>query len=327
MKSATLVKLAGALVVVSALTAIAWWVSRPARHPGLADGGLVARVTRVEFAGHDANYSFVKASGAWKMQSPVDYPAASNDLQNALEKLPKLSLSDELSSDPSRLDLFGLSASSATVVKLFGANGAQPELEFAIGKEGPDWDSLFLRQPGKGAVLAQGLPARDIKKTVGDWLDKTVTHYPADRIDRLVVVSKGGRVEFKKTGERWLYGSGRAVSTGTVEGMVRPAVSVVAGLEADHVLPAKTAPKLAQMGLAKPELTLEFAGPAAVTLKVGAKDRQNDRYLQRVGEDRVFFLVPDWKFDALRKREFASIPSHKGVVKSARSESVKESKK
>lgn len=261
----------------------------------------------------------VKASGTWKMQTPIDYPASSKDLQEALDKLPKLSLSDELSADVSRLDMFGLSRTSETVVRLFAGAHAAPSLEFSIGKEGPDWDSFFLRLPGGGAVLAQGLPARDIKKSAGDWLAKSVANYPPDSITLLRVVSKGRRVELNKKGQDWVS-AGRSISSATVASVVVPAIVAVAGLEADHVIPVKSSPVAKVLGLNNPEMTIEFAGPVAVTLTLGAKDAQGGRYVKRTGEDRVYFSVPDWKFDTLRKKEFASIGRLKPAASAAKQE-------
>src|SRR5581483_1906415 len=253
MKSSTLFKLGGVLAALIGLSAFAWYLGKPSRQPGLTDAMQLSKITRVQFAGPDGRFELAKSSGAWKMQFPVDYPAAGRELQDALDKLSKLSLSDELSNDPARLEIFGLSSSSATVVRLFAGTEAKPELEFSIGKEGPDWDSFFLQLPGKGAVLAQGLPARDLKRPAAGWLSKTIASVPADQVSRLRVTSSAGRVEVAKTGDAWkVVPNGLSVSTATVESVVKPAVSALAGLEADQALPAKQAPPLSKMGLVKP---------------------------------------------------------------------------
>jgi hypothetical protein len=307
MKSSSLYKLAVALVVLSALALIAWLLSRPTAPSTLVPEALALKVDRIDFQGPSGSFTLARSKAGWQAQAPVAYPINDAKAQEILQRLPGLKLSDELSNDASRLEIFGLNDSSATLVRIHG-EGAQGAMEFYMGKDGPNVDSVFVRLPGKGAMVAQGLAVHDLRLPLEDWLNNAVCDIPPDHVRRLMVVSKSGRMELRRTGDVWAPApSGRALSTGTVEALVMPAVGVAARMEADHVVPASQSPSAANMGLLKPEMTVQIADGSDVVLLIGDKDSRGDRYVQRKGESRVIFMVADWKFNPLRSNDFAKI--------------------
>ncbi|MBI4348243.1 MAG: DUF4340 domain-containing protein [Elusimicrobia bacterium] len=285
----------GLLVVA---TLFAAFLNQPVRRPLLAPESLPASATRIEIEGPLGRVELKREKEAWVASAPAGYPADAKALQELLEKLPKSTLSEPVTEDAQRYPMFGLSASSATLVKVDA--GSARALEFHVGSDGPDYPSAFIRLAKRTEVVqADGFSSADWSKAPGDWLDKHIASGMAESVISVAVKGPKGTWELKQSTHGWKVG-GRLVAPSAVDSLVRQARQAAGDLEAESVLDAAAAPR--DMGLGKPELRVSATtktGPVAFT--VGKKDPEGRRYVQKAGEPRVIFLVGDWKLDALRK--------------------------
>lgn len=291
-------RLAAAFGLLVVATVFAAYLNRPAQRPTLAHVVLPASATRIEIEGPRGRVELQREGGAWLASAPAGYPADAKAIQELLEKLPKAQLSEAVTEDAQRYPMFGLSASSATLVRIDAGSGRA--LEFHVGSDGADYPSAFIRLAKKTEVVqADGFSSADWSKEPGDWLDKRIASRMAESVTSVSVKGPRGSWELKQSTHGWTIG-GRLVAPAAVDSLVLRAREAAGNLEAESVLDAAAAPK--ELGLGKPELRVSATtktGPVAFT--VGKKDPQGRRYVQRAGEPRVIFLVGDWKLDALRK--------------------------
>lgn len=307
----SLLALAGVWGVLILSSAALWRLSKPGAASGLAAAALLRDAVALEIAGAGGAFRLSRSSASWRMDSPVEYPADSGAVQGFLDRLSKSRPSEELSSDPRRFSLFELDESSAVRVRLFSREVGKgpPSLEFFVGKG--DYGGAYLRFPGKGVVLAQGLSASDFRKPHGYWLDKTVCGGIGPEAV-LSVRHKEGRVTLSRPAQASATGAAApprpSQSPGpggetSAEGKWERVLRVFDPLEAEELLPALEAPSREKMGLLKPymEVDISFAGKReGIALRLGGLDERGYRYLEKEGEKRVYFLVPDWKFDVFR---------------------------
>lgn len=298
MRPETLSKLAGALALLVAATAFAWLTNRPPAPATLAKEGIAAKVDRVAIDHPQGSIELAKGASGWTGSKPKGYPADGRTIDEILERLPKTRVSEPLTEDPERYAMFGFSASSATRVRLYAGQSAV--LDFYVGKAGTDYPSAFVRLAKQtGVVQVLGMAPTDWVRAPGDWLDRKISGGMAEGVTALSVKGPKGSWELKQSSGGWTLG-GKPVPPENVERLVRQAREAAGQLEADSVLEAAAAPQDA--GLDKPELTIRAelkTGP--LTLMVGKEDSSKRRYVRKQGEDRVMFLVADWKLDALRK--------------------------
>jgi hypothetical protein len=226
----------------------------------------------------------------------VAYPVNSADLQASIDNLSKVHLSDPLSDDPSHLGLFGLNKSSTTLVSFYTSlNSSMPDLQFYLGKFGTNSNSAYIRFPDQRPVEAQGLSEKSFQRPLGMWLDKTLCNLRREDIDRFKVLWKTGSVEIVKSGNKWkLTHPAKVLPMDKTEDLDL-VVEAAAQMQANSVLPADRAPSLKQMGLDKPFLTIKLIGPSPVTLIFGEENENDQYYAKRLGEDRVYFLVTEYK--------------------------------
>lgn len=291
-----LARLAGVLAALLAATVLTAWLSRPRQAPALAPGLQREAVERVGLEGPSGAVTLRREKGAWLASTPAAYPADARAVADALDKLEQATVSDALTEDPQRYPLFGLGASSATHVRIDGGRS----YDFHVGKEGPDYPSVYARVAGEtGVVLASGISASEWSRSPGDWLDKRISSGTPDAVTAIAVRGPKGSWRLTLSNGVWAL-DGKSLEPEAVERLARPAREAVGGLEADSVLDAAAAPK--DTGLDKPELQVQAqVGGSALAFAVGKKDPLGRRYLRKAGELRVLFLVGDWKLDPLRK--------------------------
>lgn len=299
MSPQTLAKLAGALGALVLLTLAAAWLTRQPSIPTLAPEGFADKATRIEVEGPGGKLELKRDKGTWLSCAPSGFPADGKTVDELLGRLPRSTVSEPLTEDAQRYPLFGFEADKATRVRLFTAGG-EPALDFFVGKDGPDYPSAFVRLAKQtGVVQVSGVSATEWSRPPGDWLSKTVTPGPPDGVTTVSVRGAKGSWELKLSSGAWLLG-GKPVGKEAADRLVRQAREAAGGLEADSVLDAARAPK--DIGLDKPELqVLAQTGSGPVSYAVGKKDPSGRRYVKKGGEERVLYLVSDWKLDPLRK--------------------------
>ena len=286
-----------AALVVLTITAMLW--NRPAQPALFAPAALAGEAVRVEAEGPSGKISLERHKSGWSAAAFKDYPADGTLVADLLGKLSKGTVSGPLTEDAERYALFGFSASSATRIKVATAK-ASPALDFYVGKDGPDYPSAFVRLPGQAGVFqVSGVGAFELVRAPGDWLDRKIARGPAEAVTHIAVRGTKAAWELRFSSGVWTLGR-RAVPADRADSIVRPIREAAGALEADTVAAADAAPAGA---FDKPELKVSAEaswGRAAFTVSA-KKDPLSRRYVKKDGEDRVVYLVSEWKIEALRK--------------------------
>ena len=292
MNPRTLARLAGVLAALLAAAALGRLLTRPGREPGLGPADLASRVSRLEFSKGSDAWTFGRVGGRWRAETPVDYPADSGALDGLLVKLAATSLSETLSEDPARREVFGLEDAAAARWRAFGP-AKEGLLDLRAGKDGPNHPSAFVLLGASPAVTeARGVSAFELTRPGAAWLDLSLASATPSSVARLSVKhSKGGFALDRKNGV-W-------------PGSSRSAVEAAGGLKADRAVLAASAPARKEVGLDAPDMTVELfpaeKGAAPTTLRFGKIDSSGLRWAERAGETRLYFLVSDWMLAPLRK--------------------------
>ncbi|MBI4386343.1 MAG: DUF4340 domain-containing protein, partial [Elusimicrobia bacterium] len=253
MNAGFLKRLAAILVVLAVLGAALVFFSRPPERRRLASEALAQNASRLELSGPQGRVLLARSSFTWNLEAPFAYPADSSSVQAVLDVLREGRLSDELSGDPSRHALFGLSGSSATRVRAWQpwkppSAPERADADFYVGKEGLDADGFYLRFAESPSVFqAKGGSAAAFAKPLGGWLSKTVCSIATDSLERFSIRLGPDKVALGKSDGRWHVGNAaRSLSTSTVEQIVQPALTFFLRFDADRILPLAEIPAAAR---------------------------------------------------------------------------------
>ncbi|MFH1724036.1 MAG: DUF4340 domain-containing protein [Elusimicrobiota bacterium] len=314
MQPKTLKVLAGVFVALCAV----WTLARVVRRSAPPEPLLwkeAKRARRIEIRKPDAATTLVKADAGWSLESPFKFAADGSAVEQLLEKLAAATLSEPLSSDPRRHADFNVDRSSALHLQGFPEGGEGPGLDLLIGRQGGDYDSLFVRRPGTDEVReARGIARYQIDKKAGEWADKLVCGIGTEKVTSIEIHSPGGVVRLQRKQDKWRLGaSEEPLPPETVTEQVEPMLTKLSDLKADSVSPETELSSVLLRGLAKPELRVvvgyrdeagdgEKAPRKSLELSVGPEDTGSRYPLRKAGVDGVVYQMPGWKLEPFRKK-------------------------
>ncbi|MFA5161781.1 MAG: DUF4340 domain-containing protein [Elusimicrobiales bacterium] len=296
MKRKTLIILSAVFALMVAASAGLILSSRQKPLPRLC-AGKAKQIAALEFSypgGKTAK--FIKTDKGWEIASPISYKADERELASAVSALCGLRLSETLSASPETARMFGLNPENGVGIALSGADNKKIA-EFTAGKEGLSAEAFFIKLPSGEIKEASGLARAALARPFTEWLDKTVFSAPMNKITS--VAWHKGKDNWRVYAEngKWLLesaGKKTAIPAEKYQGKIGPLLMSLADLRAERVLPSsgEYAPKTAF----KEDFSLDIkADTPAAAIRIGAADSSGGRAALLKGENRVTFIVPDWR--------------------------------
>ncbi len=191
--------LVGALAILAVLAGVAL---RGQRDATPADGPFLPalkdelnEVSRIVITGPGSATIATLERGAdrWTVAGRNNYPADVGRIRRNLLALAEARIVEEKTSNPEFYDRLGvqdLSSATAGGVQLTVTGGKEPiDLIVGIAQPGAP-DLTYVRragEPGSWLISAQF----DLARTAGEWLDRTVTDIPAERIESVTIDHPG----------------------------------------------------------------------------------------------------------------------------------------
>ena len=151
-------------------------------------------------AGGPAASPLAQPASAQQSASVDEYPADSAAVQTALEKLKNLKKNDLISRNPQKQSDLEVDTAKGIYVEVFN-DKSKSIGAFYIGKNGPNWDSHFIREKGSNDVyLASGSVRFSFFGNTQKWKDKTIVKFDKAFIKKLTIAnSDSGTIELVKT--------------------------------------------------------------------------------------------------------------------------------
>lgn len=191
--------LVGVLAVLAVLAGVAYLGQRPARPaegpflPGFRDELNDIRKIVITGPGNKAIATLERGADRWTVSGRGNYPADVGRIRKNLLALAEARIVEEKTANPGYYDRLGvqdLSSPSASGLQLTITGGKQP-IDLIIGLTPPGASDLtYVRragEPGSWLVAAQF----DLGKSGGEWLDRSLTDIPAERIESVTIDHPG----------------------------------------------------------------------------------------------------------------------------------------
>jgi hypothetical protein len=291
MRPRTLASLAAALAALAGAWALSvvWQRRAPAKSLLWPDARNARRVSmslsgvRVELA---------RSGESWELTDPFRFKADKAAVQELLSALAGASLSEELGRG--RFDYFGVADLGGLLLR-GTSQGEKPGLEIIVGKQGSDYDSVFVRKPGEEGVReARGLYRSLFDKQPGEWADKAVCEIPPDRVLALEIRRGGDAVKLARDKARWRLSGAPALSSAAVSGYVEPMLSALSRLEAESV-------DFSSTSLKAPELSILVKRTDGSEELLAGPKTSGRRALRKKSGGPGYF-VADWKLEPFLKK-------------------------
>jgi len=206
-----------------------------------------------------------KSGTDWQIVQPIAVKSDGAEVAGITSGLAGLEQQRLIDENPADLAEYGLAPARMEVA--FKAGGQEHRL--LVGRKTPPGTDLYAKLAAEKKVflIPSYLEATFNKKTF-DFRDKTVLTLDRDKIDRLGIVTAARTLQFAKSGAEWTMTApiaARADFT-TIDGLV----SRLNTLQMKSIVAAE-APKLADYGLDKPEVTVQIgSGSSQAVLLIGS---------------------------------------------------------
>jgi hypothetical protein len=205
-----------------------------------------------------------KSGTDWQITQPIAEKSDGADVTGITSGLAGLEQQRLIDDNPTNLAEYGLEPARMEIT--FKAGGQEHKL--LVGRKTPPGTDLYakLGNQKKVFLIPSYLDATFNKKTF-DFRDKTVLKLDRDKIDGLGIVTTARTLQFTKAGSEWRMTApvaARADFT-TVDGLI----SRLNTLQMKTIV-APEAPKLAEYGLDKPDVTVQIgSGSSQAVLLIG----------------------------------------------------------
>jgi Domain of unknown function (DUF4340) len=205
-----------------------------------------------------------KKGNDWQIVQPVTTASDGAAVSSITSNLSTLEIQRVIDENPGDLKEFGLEPARIEVT--FKSGGKEQRL--LLGRKTPPATDLYAKLPDQKRVfLVPSFVESTFNKSTFDLRDKTALKFDRDKVDTMAISTPKRTLSFTKANGEWQMTApvhARADFT-TVDGLV----SRLNGLQMKAIV-APEAPKLADYGLDKPEVSVELGtGSSKATLFIG----------------------------------------------------------
>lgn len=170
MKQKQVLILGGVLIALVLIAFLSGSFERNASTVSVPSFGIEAEaITEVRLASDDLSLTVQQQGNRWQLTEPLQTLADSITVARFMTTLGDLEPEALVTSNPERHSNFGVDSTGKTLQVTWGTD----DLDLIIGNQGPDFQSVYVREQGDDRVLlAQG--RLTFPTEVGAWRDKTM---------------------------------------------------------------------------------------------------------------------------------------------------------
>ena len=247
-------------------------------------------VDRLEFVSPTGSIVLEKEAGTWMLTAPIKYRADENAVASAVGKGRKIELSNLVSTNPEKQNLFQVD-STGTFVKVYEKGSLKAA--FHVGKASSSFTETYVRLDGSNDVqLANEAISSYFNKQAKDWRDKTIFRIDEGKIRG--VKFQYGDTTFSLSMQDSLW---RIQKDSANLSVVKPLLGALSNIQTDEFvdsIPA-TLPRLAAM--------IDVEG---TQIRFYKKD--DGKYLVQTSQSPQWFEVQAWRTTSVLKRKKDLLP-------------------
>ena len=155
-------------------------------------------VTKFKLDKEAQHIEIALVNGEWKVTSDKNSPADTQLIKEAIQKVKDFKSKDILSTNPNKQKTFEVDKETGLCVSLFDSSD-KVLASFYVGKNGPYYNSTFLRKEGSNEVLLINENLRALfTPWNGKWVDRTIFAFDPETIKQFSLITKDSTITFEK---------------------------------------------------------------------------------------------------------------------------------
>lgn len=261
------------------------------------------QITRVVVNRPSKSATLVRQTNGWVLEEydnfPVDMPA----LEEAIRTLRQVEFGEVVSSNQEKQAALKVDQ-NGTEVQLFGQNGEDVLAHFFLGKQGPDFSTIFFRQADSDQVYLVDQQLRGRFDRGGrTWRNRRPFSFTTEEVValRLAAGESGDPLSLLLDGQdRWIIEGEEELPADKAK--VELVARSFAQLAADD-FPEEPEADLALFGLDEPRWTFsaELADGSTRTLMVGSVEQDENRVFAKRDDSPIIYILGKFRIRNLSK--------------------------
>lgn len=256
-------------------------------------------VAEIILSNQDKEVRILKQGEDWVVASEDQYPADQRAVTRILDSLEKFDRRYLRSRNPEQQATFEVDAESGTGVILADRSG-NPLADFRMGKNGPDYQSQYIRPSDAEEVYLIPEYLRSVFDAGKDtWRDKAIFSFETEKARQLVIRPAEGPVIAIAKDDEGNFTLTAPDSAAAKKSIVESTLRTLSNLRCDAF--PDSLPSMSDAGLDPPRQSVEVLldDGAAYTLLIGNLNEDDTRHYVKKESDETLFLLSKGRITSL----------------------------
>jgi hypothetical protein len=233
------------------------------------------------------------------------FSADSASVATVLEKIVNMKKGELISENPEKQAIFEVDSAKGILVEVFDISG-KSKGAIRIGKNGPDWNSNFVRPVTSNSVyMVSGSIKYSFFTDITRWRDKSIVKFDQSSVKKITLIKKSTpalTIAKEDTGSAWNIVE--PVKNPAKNDQVDQILSTLSNFNASDFQDSTGTDSA--MGFSNPELSIMvgFSNDLTKKIVIGAKNG-NGKYPVRTEGKETVFLIDESNFNNLNKDQAA----------------------
>jgi hypothetical protein len=249
-----------------------------------------------------------KVKDTWQVATYRDYSANEDKINELLDRIQGFNMSDVVSSNPEKQSIFEVTEAQGTQVKLYNQKD-KLIVHFYVGKNGPDYNSTYIRKENSNKVILVRPGIRyNVSTDNKAWIKKDIFDFKDNDVVKLTFKYPDKTIKLQKDKEDKGWNMIEPEKIKCRANAVSGVISALASLRMIELAKEYEKKDIAEYGLKDPRLKIiaELQNGSKQILLIGNKD-ELDRYYVKREDKKYVYIVSRYTVEDLLMKEVSEL--------------------
>lgn len=256
-------------------------------------------VTKLKLDKEAQHIEIALIGNEWTVKSDKNSPADMKLIKKALHKIKEFKIQDILSTNPKKQKTFEVDKQTGLLVSLFDKSDKNLA-SFYVGKNGPYYNSTFIRKQGSDNVMLINENLRALYAPWnGKWVDRTIFDFDPQTIEKFSLVTPESAITFEKENDgKWIGTEPENFTPKEIE--IKRMIRAFSNLKTNEYAKPED---IDNESFVNPVLTVKATlnnGEEKI-LKIAVHDKEKKQYFARTNTSDFTYLIVEYRVNMFKK--------------------------